>query len=165
MIFITSIQNTKTGQLSESRRKFIEKAGATTVMALFGTAFFTSCSSDDPEPANSTPPPVENGITVSGDTIRIDLNIQDDLTNDGSWLLILDAQTLVANVGGSFIALTSVCTHSGCDRNWTYDNEEFTCTCHNSKFDTTGNVLQGPANQPLTAFNTVVSGQTLTINK
>ena len=159
-------QNTRKGRLSESRRRFIEKAGASTVMALFGTAFFTSCSGDDPEPANTTTPtPPENGITVSGNTIRIDLNVQDDLTRNGSWLLIVNAQTLVANVGGSYIALTSVCTHSGCDRNWTYNNEEFTCTCHNSRFDTAGNVIQGPANQPLTSFSTVVSGQILTITK
>ncbi|MDN3204566.1 ubiquinol-cytochrome c reductase iron-sulfur subunit [Algoriphagus sediminis] len=160
------ITKTSTGQLTESRRKFIEKAGSGAVLALFGAAFFTSCSTtDDPDPNQPNNPGNDNGISVAGNTIRIDLGIQSGLNSDGSWLLIPEAQTLVANVGGGFIALTSVCTHSACDRNWTYSSEEFTCTCHNSKFDTNGNVLRGPATQPLTQFSTSVSGDTLSITK
>ena len=157
----------KSGQLTESRRRFLEKAGTSAALAMFGAAFFTSCSED--EDNTPTPPPngggTGNGITVAGNTVTIDLGIQNSLTNDGSWLLIIEAQTLVARVGGSFIALTSVCTHSACDRDWSYSNEEFTCTCHNSKFDTSGNVLQGPALLPLTEFATSVAGNTLTITK
>ncbi|MHA7131393.1 QcrA and Rieske domain-containing protein [Algoriphagus namhaensis] len=154
----------KSGQLTESRRKFIEKAGSSAVLAMFGAAFFTSCSSDeDPQP---TPPPgSDNGISVSGNTIRIDLSKQTNLSRDGAWLLVPEAQALIANVGGSYISLTSVCTHSACDRNWTFSNQEFTCTCHNSKFSTSGAVIQGPANQPLTPFSTSVSGGFLTITK
>lgn len=159
--------NTKSGQLTESRRNFIEKAGSGAVLALFGAAFFTSCSSsDDMDPM--TPPGgggADTGISISGSTISINLAIQSSLNRDGAWLLVADAQTLVANVGGSFIALTSICTHSACDRNWTYSSQEFTCTCHNSKFNTAGNVLQGPANRPLTAFSTSLSGDLLTITK
>lgn len=160
---------TKTGSLTESRRKFLEKSGATLVLATFGAAFFTSCSST--EDADPTTPPLtppgnaSNGITISGNTIAINLSIQTALNTSGNWLLIQNAQTLVANVNGAFIALTSVCTHSGCDRNWTFGNNRFTCTCHGSIFDPSGNVLQGPANQPLAKFNTQVSGTTLTVNK
>ena len=162
---MATITKTKSGKLSDSRRKFIEKSGSAAVLALFGAAFFTSCSEDD-DPVNPTVPPgTDTGITVSGSTVRINLGIQSGLNSDGSWLLITEAQTLVANVGGSFFALTSVCTHSACDRNWTYSNEEFTCTCHNSKFNTAGNVLQGPAVQALTPFSTSVSGEFLTITK
>ena len=164
------MQKTKTtttaGQLTESRRKFIEKAGSGAVLALFGAAFFTSCSSDgDTDPMQPPGGGADTGITISGNTIRVNLGIQAALNNNGSWLLIPDAQTLVANVGGSFIALTSVCTHSACDRNWTYSSEEFTCTCHNSKFSTSGSVLRGPATQPLTPFSTSVAGEILTITK
>lgn len=163
---MTTITKTKSGNLTESRRKFIEKSGSAAVLALFGAAFFTSCSSDgDDNPTNTLPPGTDTGIIVAGSTIRINLGIQNGLNTDGAWLLITEAQTLVANVGGSFFALTSVCTHSACDRNWTFSNEEFTCTCHNSKFNTAGNVLQGPAVQPLTPFSTSVSGEFLTITK
>lgn len=158
----------KSGSLTDSRRKFLEKAGASLVIATFGAAFFTSCSStDDPDPMMQPNPPgnASNGITISGNTISINLSIQTALSTSGNWLLIQNAQTLVANVNGSFIALTSVCTHTGCDRNWTFNNNRFTCTCHGSMFDPSGNVLQGPATQPLTQFGTQVNGTTLVVTK
>lgn len=158
---------TKSGSLAESRRKFLEKTGASVVLATFGAAFFTSCSStEDADPAVVVPPGNSgSGITIAGRTISINLAIQSALNTSGNWLLIETAQTLVANVNGSFVALTSVCTHSGCDRNWTFGSNRFTCTCHGSVFDSLGKILQGPANLPLTQFNTQVNTTTLVITK
>lgn len=156
----------KTGSLTDSRRKFLEKTGTSLVLATFGAAFFTSCSSDDADQGPTTPPGnSSSGITISGSTITINLSIQSALNSSGNWLLIENARTLVANVNGSFVALTSVCTHSGCDKNWTFGNSRFTCTCHGSVFDPSGRVLQGPATAPLTQFGTQVSGTTLTVTK
>ena len=157
------------GTLSASRRQFIEKAGLATVMSTFGISFFTSCvSSEDPDDPTSTPPPTTtspNGITISGNTVQVNLTIQNKLAASGGWLLITSAKTLVANLNGSYVALTSVCTHSGCFDSWSFTNSRFTCTCHNSIFDTAGKVVQGPAGQPLDVYSTSVSGSTLTINK
>ena len=157
------------GTLSASRRQFIEKAGLATVMSTFGISFFTSCvSSEDPDDPTSTPPPTTtspNGITISGNTVQVNLTIQNKLAASGGWLLITSAKTLVANLNGSYVALTSVCTHSGCFDSWSFTNSRFTCTCHNSIFDTGGKVVQGPAGQPLDVYSTSVSGSTLTINK
>jgi len=158
----------RSGSLSVSRRKFIEKAGLATVMSTFGVAFFTSCvSSDEPDPT-TTPPSTgtqPNGITVSGNSIIVDLNIQTRLATSGGWLLIETAKTLVANLNGTFVALTSVCTHASCADSWAFSNSKFTCTCHNSVFDTAGKVLEGPATAPLQVYTANVSGKTLTINK
>ena len=153
--------------LSESRRQFLEKAGLAAVMGSFGIAFFTSCVSSE-EPDDTTTPPsttTPNGITVSGSTIQVNLTIQNKLAASGGWLLIETAKTLVANLNGTYVALTSVCTHSGCFDSWSFANSRFTCTCHNSIFDTAGKVLQGPATQPLQVYTASVSGTTLTINK
>lgn len=158
---------TKSGSLTESRRKFLEKTGASIVLATFGAAFFTSCSStEDSDPVTPNPPGnTSNGITISGNTISINLSLQTALNTSGNWLLIENARTLVANVNDSFIALTSVCTHSGCDKNWTFTSNRFTCTCHGSVFDPDGRVLQGPASQPLTKFGTQVNGTTLVVTR
>lgn len=157
------------GTLSASRRQFIEKAGLATVMSTFGISFFTSCvSSEDPDDPTSTTPPTTtspNGITISGNTVQVNLSIQNKLAASGGWLLITSAKTLVANLNGTYVALTSVCTHSGCFDSWSFTNSRFTCTCHNSIFDTAGKVVQGPAGQPLDVYSTSVSGSTLTINK
>ena len=155
------------GTLSASRRQFIEKAGLATVMSTFGISFFTSCVSSE-EPDDTTTPPnttAPNGITISGNTVQVKLTIQNKLAASGGWLLITSAKTLVANLNGTYVALTSVCTHSGCFDSWSFTNSRFTCTCHNSIFDTAGKVVQGPAGQPLDVYSTSVSGSTLTINK
>lgn len=158
---------TQSGSLTDSRRKFLEKTGASIVLATFGAAFFTSCSStEDSDPTNTNPPGnSSNGITISGNTISINLSLQTALNISGNWLLIENARTLVANVNGLFVALTSVCTHSGCDKNWTFGNSRFTCTCHGSVFDPSGRVLQGPATAPLTQFGTQVTGTTLVVTR
>ena len=158
----------QSGSLSESRRQFLEKAGLAAVMGSFGIAFFTSCVSSEEPDDTTTPPPnttTPNGITVSGSTIQVNLTIQNKLAASGGWLLIETAKTLVANLNGTYVALTSVCTHSGCFDSWTFASNKFTCTCHNSIFDTAGKVLQGPATQPLQVYTASVSGTTLTINK
>ncbi|MFC3414668.1 QcrA and Rieske domain-containing protein [Algoriphagus hitonicola] len=155
----------KSGSLDSSRRQFIEKSGTAIAMSLFGLSFFTACSDPEDQTPNTPPPSSTNGISISGGIIQINLDQQTDLKKDGSWLLIIAAQTLVVNVNGSYKALTSVCTHSACDRNWTFNSNEFTCTCHGSKFNTDGDVLTGPANRPLESFATRLNGVTLIIEK
>jgi cytochrome b6-f complex iron-sulfur subunit len=158
----------QSGSLSESRRQFLEKAGLATIIGTFGISFFTSCvSSEEPDDTTTTPPTTTapNGITISGNTVQVNLTIQNKLAASGGWLLITSAKTLVANLNGTYVALTSVCTHSGCFDSWSFTNSRFTCTCHNSIFDTAGKVVQGPAGQPLDVYSTSVSGSTLTINK
>jgi cytochrome b6-f complex iron-sulfur subunit len=158
----------RSGNLSVSRRNFIEKAGLATVLSSFGVAFFTSCvSSEDSDPTGSTPGggSTSNGITISGSTIAINLTIQTRLASSGGWLLIEPAKTLVANISGTYVAMTSVCTHSGCFDSWSFSNNRFICNCHNSIFDTAGKVVQGPASTALQVYTTSVSGTTLTISK
>jgi cytochrome b6-f complex iron-sulfur subunit len=158
------------GTLSESRRKFIEKAGLSAVIGAFGVSFFTSCSTSDEEDVNPTNTNTggnssANGITVSGSTVVVDLALQTRLATAGGWLLIGNANTLVANINGAYVALTSVCTHSNCADSWSFTNSRFTCTCHGSVFDSSGSVIQGPANSPLKQFATSLAANKLTITK
>ena len=48
-------------------------------------------------------------------------------------------------------ALTTICTHQGCDigQSGTISASGLTCGCHGSRFDANGAVLSGPASQPL----------------
>mgnify|MGYP001218837511 CR=1 FL=1 len=155
----------KNGQLNQERREFLQRAGSLAVMGMFGISFFTSCADDDPNPGNViTSPGNTEGIDINGNTITINTDIITTLNNVGGWMLIVPAQTLVVN-DGQVRALTSVCTHSQCDRSWNFGSNVFTCTCHGSRFNTTGQVLQGPANQPLTQFGVQVSGNSIIITK
>jgi len=159
----------KSGQLSAERREFLKKTGSLAVMSLMGIGFFTSCTSEEdtlPDDNVSNPSNPDSGININGNTITIDLSKASGLKAAGGWLLITDAQLLVVNTGSnSYNALTSICTHSQCDRNWTFTNQVFTCTCHGSRFNTSGGVINGPAATALRSFGTALSDEILTITK
>ncbi|WP_373497191.1 ubiquinol-cytochrome c reductase iron-sulfur subunit [Aquiflexum sp.] len=160
--------NIKSGSLSEARREFLKKSGSLAVMSMFGVAFFTSCSTDDTEPNNggtNNPPTSGNGISVTADAVTVDLAVATSLAAAGGWALVTAAKVLIVNMGNnSFNALTSVCTHSQCDRNWTFTNNVFTCTCHGSRFNTNGSVVNGPATQALRSYPATVSNNVLTVD-
>jgi Rieske Fe-S protein len=159
----------KSGKLSEERRDFLKKTGSIAVMSMFGVSFFTSCTSDEDtnpsNPAPNNPPAAATGMTVNNNTVVIDLNQATSLNSSGGWVLIPSAKMLVVNTGSGFSSLTSVCTHSGCDRQWSLSSNEFVCDCHGSRFTTSGAVVQGPASQPLARFQNSRTGDILTINR
>ena len=58
--------------------------------------------------------------------------------------------------GGVFVALLARCTHRGCQPEPVADR--LVCPCHGSEYDLDGNVLQGPAERPLTRYDASVEG-------
>ena len=55
----------------------------------------------------------------------------------------------------SFVALSSVCPHLGCQVHWEQHNERFFCPCHNGVFAPDGRAISGPpaaAKQSLPAY-------------
>ncbi len=162
----------KSGNLSSQRRDFLKKSGSLTVMSMFGIGFFTACTSDDdamPGPGGSVNDPPAgsgSGIIVDGKITSVDLDKNTVLKATGGWLLITDSQLLIVNLGSdSFNALTSICTHSQCDRNWSFASNVFICSCHGSRFGTDGSVVTGPATQPLKNYPIEKKDNILTITK
>lgn len=74
------------------------------------------------------------------------------------------AKVVIARQGddeqpGSFVALSSVCPHLGCQVHWQPQNDRFFCPCHNGAFDAEGKATKGPpakANQQLVRFHVKV---------
>src|SRR5438105_833416 len=60
----------------------------------------------------------------------------------------------VANVGGTLHAFGDTCTHLRCSlAEGHLEGTVVTCSCHGSQFDvTTGNVLRGPAAEPVPSY-------------
>jgi glycine/D-amino acid oxidase-like deaminating enzyme/nitrite reductase/ring-hydroxylating ferredoxin subunit len=56
---------------------------------------------------------------------------------------------------GQLHTYSAICTHLGCIVTWNNSEKSFDCPCHGSRFSSTGNVINGPANTAL--GNTQVS--------
>lgn len=58
------------------------------------------------------------------------------------------------------VAFSAVCPHEGCTV--APDDDQFTCPCHGSQFELSGDLKRGPARTGLTPFEVrVVDGQVL----
>jgi nitrite reductase/ring-hydroxylating ferredoxin subunit len=78
---------------------------------------------------------------------------------------VIDALKVVVTqpTEGDYKAFSAVCTHQGCLVNSVQDGR-IICPCHGSMFDiATGDVVQGPATQPLPEESVTLSGDSLTV--
>jgi Rieske Fe-S protein len=77
------------------------------------------------------------------------LTLHDDLRN-GEGKVLPDRQIAISRDDlGTLHAVSSVCTHVGCEVEWNGDEKTWDCPCHGSRFSSTGEVLHGPAMRPL----------------
>jgi len=76
----------------------------------------------------------------------------------GSLVYVSEAQAYVGCNAQGLYALDAVCTHLGClvERG---AKGGFVCPCHESRFDAAGQVLAGPAGQPLRALRLWFDGE------
>ena len=107
------------------------------------------------------------GVTVNSNVTTIDLSQQPGLSATSGFLLIVPVHVFIVKVGTSaFRAFTSICTHQQCDVN-DFSGGTINCPCHGSQFDTSGQVVRGPAPLPLQEFATSfdASANRLTVTK
>ncbi len=71
----------------------------------------------------------------------------------------------IASVGGQLHAFDDTCTHRACSlAKGKLDGTTVTCPCHGSQFDvTTGEVLRGPAQQPVRSRLIQIEGENLLV--
>ncbi len=154
-----------------TRKDFLKTAGSTALFAALGIGFYGCDTTDSINGTEVRPPAGGNDaidITNNGNTITIDITKDSvsGLNQQGGWMLVRDATTLVVNVDGSTIrAFTSICTHAGCSTNWRFTDSRFECTCHGSRFDTGGSVVRGPATRDLQEFSVNRDGDLIVISK
>lgn len=141
------------------RGEFLRSLGLSSaaLMSFYCMGTLTSCSSgDDPAPATG-------GTTTPGTgSGKVDFTL--DLTTTDFSKLKTDGQfvyrdnIIVARVkGGTYVALSKVCTHQGTDVQYRLTQDDFWCSSHGSEFGTNGSVQVGPAAQSLKMYKAVIS--------
>jgi nitrite reductase/ring-hydroxylating ferredoxin subunit len=71
----------------------------------------------------------------------------------------------IATVDDAFYAFGDTCTHLGCSlADGDLEGTTVTCPCHGSQFDvTTGDVVRGPAREPVRSYPVRLEGDALLV--
>ena len=136
-----------TAPADPTRRRVMKTAGVAGTAAVIGgsVAATSACSSDE-----EAEPTKDSSLPASDVPV-------------GSGTVIEDTYVITQPKEGEFFAFSSVCTHQGCQVT-RITEEAIICPCHSSNFSvTTGEVISGPAEEPLPKYEVSESGGTLTV--
>ena len=145
-----------------SRRDFLQRSCVVGAVLALGLPL-SACDSGG-DGGTPDPPAGGSGITISGNTITLDLTKADTagLASGGGFLVIASKRVIVINAAGTVRAFTNVCTHQGNPVSQ-FNGSQMICPTHNSRFDTSGARVSGEASGPLRAYATSTAGTTVTV--
>jgi Rieske Fe-S protein len=130
--------------MSLSRRELLHLVVLSTTVT--GAAFASGCSME----------PAQFGLVPAGNTSTLSVG---DITP------VAGASVFIARDASGVYAMTTTCTHAGCDLSGGVASDQITCPCHGSVFDANGNVLSGPAPSPLVHYAVAIDASgDITIN-
>src|SRR5690348_10758373 len=119
--------------LHSDRRGFCKLAGST--LALLALSRATASAAPAPQEENGPKTVRETKASLAPGQVK-------DYRKLGNFFLLADVKGVYA--------VSSVCTHAGCSVRSA--GTIFECPCHDSAFDLSGAVTQGPAKLPLKHF-------------
>lgn len=126
-------------------------AGMGTLGAAIGVVGLAGCGPSGPQPKSGEQLIALADVPVGGSVT---------VTSSGGQEIVVSQPE-----AGAVHAVSAICTHQGCEVAPVEDDPEILlCPCHHSEFETfTGDVLQGPATEPLPEIAVVLTdGQVLT---
>lgn len=134
-----------------NRNKFIKTCGSICASSTVLSMLLQSCGSIH-----------YAAHTLVGNTIKLSeaefKEIKNGQTIDRSFVIVKENSLLypicVYKKGDSITALLMQCTHQGCEVN--PNPYSLVCPCHGSEFDTNGEVLNPPAEEPLVTYQVTI---------
>ena len=138
------------------RRTFLSWVGVGTLASSL-PAIIVACSSEETEISNPTSP--RNEFVEVGNTEELDIR-GFILNKDAAAEPVLVFRKLKTS---ELIAVTSKCTHAGCDVELDTDAQLLICPCHNSQFTLDGSVANKPATKPLASYEVKQEGNAILV--
>lgn len=123
-------------------------------------SFFAACASKATKKQTTSNPPRSDGFQAIGTVAELDQNgkVTTNQLAAGPVLVIRNPTN-----PNSLTAVNPTCPHRGCKVDWKADQKEFLCPCHSSKFASDGKLLQGPAQKPLSTYQTKIEAGTILV--
>jgi len=118
-----------------TRRRFLEWVGKFSFFAAFGGIFTSTLRFMLPNVLYEPP-------------TSFIIGTPDDFPPDSATFLE-DSRLYLFRRSEGLFAISSICTHLGCNVRWGEDSNGFECPCHGSSFDKNGKNTGGPAPKPL----------------
>jgi nitrite reductase/ring-hydroxylating ferredoxin subunit len=154
------------GACGISRRGFLSATAVAMIASLL-----EACGGDagvtgpvGPAPNPRTPPA---GVSVSGNTITVDLTAATSLTGTPGFVVAFGAArpALIIRSGATYVAYDARCPHAGTATAWSIPGANVRCNNHGSEFRISDGALQvGPANTGLRVLPLTRTGDTLSID-
>jgi len=139
------------------RKEFLSILGVGAAAIACGQCF-TGCKKNDAVTNDA----VTNPPTTVDFTLDLTNPAYAALKTNGGY--VYNSGVIVARTAsGSYVAVSSTCTHAGGTVQFDVNNSLFHCPVHGSNFALGGSVLNGPAGSPLTKYNTSLSGNSLRV--
>jgi cytochrome b6-f complex iron-sulfur subunit len=133
----------------QTRREFMTNLGCSVAAAALIPGL-TGCAS----------PGVFSGTRFRNGTVRMPrVEVETALADAGVLEIkatgVLGRLLLHETSNNELIAVSNICTHRGCEVRVFPDS--LRCPCHGSEFELTGEVLEGPAEEPLATYSVQVT--------
>lgn len=114
---------------------------------------------------------VSNLQTIKGTSqngiVNLNISSSSPLSSTGSAALLqLQSGALLVDhpSANNFNVLSSICTHQGCTiTEYDASSQNFVCPCHGSVFNSSGQVVSGPAGSPLPGYQSQFANGVLSI--
>lgn len=133
------------------------------VGAVGGALTLAACATDAPTGTSPDGVVDEPGTSATGapdaPAVGDDIAALADVPVGGSIATTVNGQPLLIAqpTAGQVVAFSAICTHQQCIV--AAADDEFHCACHGSKFEAaTGEVIKGPAIEPLAEIPVAISG-------
>jgi cytochrome b6-f complex iron-sulfur subunit len=142
---MSEVEKKNAGVPDQARRRFLFGAGVGSVVA--GVLGFLGATARYLFPNVLYEPPS-----------RFPVGLPQDFP-PGSATFLPEDRLFIFNGSEGFYAISSICTHLGCNVRYEANHERFACPCHGSVFDSLGRVVHGPAPRPLRWFGLSLSSR------